>query len=985
MYPNSGGFRAMIEVLSESYRAALAAMTVSGPRSLLRRAEMEAEERGGGDVGPGALSAHLKSSSLNDPLRKELHIAVARWDVVDKEDGWTDATEARTSERRATIYRLLGLEEGQKQIFDELFPLDSEQTVVISDSFTPWYSQEARAGRADLYYKSYAQYLERKNWAPTALASLDEATSDVVSRLSDPQQAEPYQSKGLVVGYVQSGKTANFTGVIAKSIDAGYRLIIVLTGTIDVLRRQTQRRIDMELVGKENIVRGVDPLDSELRARVDYYDDPDWEAKFVEYGFLPSMNNLPDIIRLTTAKKDYQDLGSGIVALEFDKRDKTLPLWSAENLPYSSARIAIVKKNSSVLKKLLIDIRRVRNKTHEIPTLIIDDESDQASINTSNPDSWKSGERTRTAINKAISELLELMPRAQYVGYTATPFANVFVDPSDAQDIFPKDFLISLKRPPGYMGVADFHDMEKLDAEDRTYANSNEMALIRDATTASGAPKLGECIDAFVLTGAVKLYRAARSEETYRHHTMLVHESVKQTDHKETAEEVHGLWQEGAYSSPKGLARLKELYEKDILPVCRARSGTYSYPEEFKDLVPYIGQAIAKITEVSSNPVIVVNGDKAMANEEVDFDKREVWRILVGGTKLSRGFTVEGLTISYYRRKTRQADTLMQMGRWFGFRTGYRDLVRLYVGRSEPDGKTTVDLYEAFEAIVKDEEAFRDQLRQYSVMVDGRPQITPKDIPPLVSQHLPWLRPAARNKMFNAELVVRKSPGSLVIPLAYPQQRKDMAHNYSAVEPLLAAASQKVRLLVPELENVQATSFEAFIGEVDSATVIGAVECIRWSFPDYFRPDIAFLRKVCGSGATWLVIAPQTAEADRRRDLPGVGERTVVKRDLRAGRDMLWGEPTDRKHRPAAQFIAGSFPDYGDTQLAARRKDNMGAILIYPMALDPEGLPEAPSRDEVVLAVGWITPAGATYGDPRLVQFRVKNTAWPNAAIVSTE
>lgn len=238
--------------------------------------------------------------------------------------------------------------------------------------------------------------------------------------------------------------------------------------------------------------------------------------------------------------------------------------------------------------------------------------------------------------------------------------------------------------------------------------------------------------------------------------------------------------------------------------------------------------------------------------------------------------------------------------------------------------------------------------------------------------------------MFNAELVVRKSPGSLVIPLAYPQQRKDMAHNYSAVEPLLAAASQKVRLLVPELENVQATSFEAFIGEVDSATVIGAVECIRWSFPDYFRPDIAFLRKVCGSGATWLVIAPQTAEADRRRDLPGVGERTVVK-EIFVPAGICCGEPTDRKHRPAAQFIAGSFPDYGDTQLAARRKDNMGAILIYPMALDPEGLPEAPSRDEVVLAVGWITPAGATYGDPRLVQFRVKNTAWPNAAIVSTE
>ncbi|MEQ9435656.1 Z1 domain-containing protein [Hyphomonas sp.] len=975
----------MTDFLPKCYRAALAAMSVSGPGPLLLRAEMEANISGGGDVGSAALNAYLKASALNDPLRKELHIAVSRWDVADPETKWADATEARTLERRQLIYRLLGLEEVQKQAFDLLFPLDSEQTVVISDSFTPWYSPEIRAKRGDLYYNSYSQYLADKNWEPTALASLDEATSDVVSRLSDPQQAEPYQSKGLVVGYVQSGKTANFTGVIAKSIDAGYRLIIVLTGTIDVLRRQTQRRIDMELVGKENILRGSNLDDPALRAREDYTDDPDWERKFVEYGFLPSTKHYPDIIRLTSANGDYKDLKAGIVTLEFEKRDINKPLWDPDNLPYSSARIAIVKKNKSVLTKLLTDIKRVRTPTHEIPTLIIDDESDQASINTSDPKKWASAEPERNAINDAISKLLELMPRAQYVGYTATPFANVFVDPRDAQNIFPKDFLVSLKRPPGYMGVADFHDMEKLDPEDRTFENSNEKALIRDATTDSGEPKLDECIDAFVLTGAVKLYRASKGEQTYRHHTMLIHESVKQTDHKDTAEDVYRLWREGAYSSPKGLDRLRKLYEKDMLPVCRARAGVYSYPEAFGDLVPYIGEAIAKITEVSSNPVIVVNGDKAVANEEVDFDKRAVWRILVGGTKLSRGFTVEGLTISYYRRKTKQADTLMQMGRWFGFREGYSDLVRLYVGRSEPDGKKTVDLYEAFEAIVKDEEAFRDQLRQYSVLVEGRPQITPKQIPPLVSQHLPWLRPAARNKMFNAEVVVRKSPGSPVIPLAYPQIPKETKHNYSAVEPLFAAASEKVRLRVPELKNVQATSFEAFVGEVNSTTVLAAIEAIRWSFEDYMRPDIAFLRTVCQSGASWLVIAPQTNEAGNRKNLPGVGERTVVKRDLRAGRNMLWGEPTDRKHRPAAQFVAGAFPDYGDEELKARLKDNMGAILIYPMAPDPKNLPDAPTRDQVVLALGWITPSGNTYGDPRLVQFRVKNTALPNAAIVSTD
>ena len=418
----------------------------------------------------------------------------------------------------------------------------------------------------------------------------------------------------------------------------------------------------------------------------------------------------------------------------------------------------IVKKNKAVLEKLVKDLKSIKTPRHEIPALIIDDEFDQASINTSNPETWAAGRPIKTAINKCISELLGLIPRAQYVGYTATPFANVFIDPSDAKDIFPKDFLISLERPVGYMGVRDFHDLDSnLEPDQRTVANSNEKAYVRDVR--DNDTKMQESIDAFVLTGALKLYRTALNGIPSRHHTMLVHASVKQVEHAALATSIRDLWRNSGYSNPSGLARLRALYEADILPVCRARASTFAVPKQFDDLLPHIAKTISKVT-LSQDPVMIVNGDKEMASEEVDFDKREVWRILVGGTKLSRGFTVEGLTISYYRRKTKQADTLMQMGRWFGFRPGYQDLVRLYIGREEPDGSSTLDLYEAFEAIVRDEEAFRDQLRQYAELVNGHPQITPKEIPPLVSQHLPWLKPAARNKMFNAELVVRRSPGT---------------------------------------------------------------------------------------------------------------------------------------------------------------------------------------------------------------------------------
>ena len=195
-----------------------------------------------------------------------------------------------------------------------------------------------------------------------AAMQLDDLTADEPGRASGLHLCGPHGF--LRIGrfvveclHVQSGKTANFTDVIGKAIDAGYRLVVVLTGTIDVLRKQTQRRIDMELVGKENILRGVDPNDPETAIHVDYQDDPDW-AKFVEFGFLPSSVNCPDIIRLTGRDFDYKSLRAGIVALEFEKVDKTRPLIAPVNLPSSSARIVVVK-NKAVLKKFASSRSRV--------------------------------------------------------------------------------------------------------------------------------------------------------------------------------------------------------------------------------------------------------------------------------------------------------------------------------------------------------------------------------------------------------------------------------------------------------------------------------------------------------------------------------------------------------------------------------------------------------------------------------------------------
>ena len=666
---------------------------------------------------------------------------------------------------------------------------------------------------------------------------------------------------------MQSGKTANIAGVLAKAIDAGYRLIIVMTGTIDLLREQTQRRIDMELVGVENILRGVDPEDAEMISSVDYQDDPDWD-RFIKHGLLPSTQNRPDIIRLTNHRfagktGDYRSLLAGITALEFEKRDNTLPLNDRRNLDHCSARLVVVKKNKSVLTRLVRDLKSIKPKLAEIPALIVDDESDHASVNTIDRRRWRQGQRQRTAINGLIAQLLELLPRAQYVGYTATPFANVFIDPDDAQDIFPKDFLVALTRPPGYMGASDFHDLDPgTDEHDQTVQNSREQAHIRNLVAPRDDParrsaEVRQALTMFVLTGAIKLYRKQNGGPEFRHHTMLAHESVRRDDHISLANEIHEAWQYAGFNSPSGLPYMRELYENDIVPTNRLLDEG-QLPATFDDLRPFIGDAVARITE-TGDPVIIVNSDRDVQRENVDFDKRPVWRVIVGGAKLSRGFTVEGLTVSYYRRRTGQADTLMQMGRWFGFRQGYHDLVRLYIDRAVQVGQRTLDLYEAFGAIMRTEELFRDELRRYAELVDGKPQIRPAQVPPLVTQHLPWLRPTARNKMFNARLDVRRLREAE--PVAYPKRPADIEHNYNVMLPLMQGLDQQNGFSFPR--KTGRGTYSSRYGIVTHGDLHSCLAQLTWSYTDHFEPDLAFLEEMSDCVDDWIILMPQLKRGSR--------------------------------------------------------------------------------------------------------------------------
>ncbi|MGW0574977.1 Z1 domain-containing protein [Streptomyces sp. NPDC002920] len=916
------------------------------------------------------------------------------WDFAE-EPQWAPAVPARTDVRRTAVYDRLRFGSDLRKALDIAVPVAKipGPTVITSD-FTPWYTP-ARAASRPFYWSSYEQKLRDKGWSDSAIASLDEASRAVVERLTDPEQEAARQAKGLVVGYVQSGKTANFTGVAAKAIDAGYRLVIVLGGTLNLLRAQTQRRLDMELIGQENILRGADITDLDSLVGVDYVgdDDSEWD-EFVQHGARPSVLGAFDIERLTTRDRDYKILAQGIRALEFEKREPTRPLHDPANLHHAAARILVVKKNKSVLTKLVKDLKQINGLLGELPALIIDDESDQASVNTLDPKKWEQGSTERTAINGLLSQLLELLPRAQYVGYTATPFANVFIDPGDDKDVFPSDFLISLPRPSGYMGAQEFHDLDSaIPSAERTYANSQEKTHIRGIYESTG-DRLQEAMDSFVLSGALKLYRADHGvpDGPFRHHTMLAHQSVRKDDHADLALLINSMWHQAGYSSTAGHERLASLWASDFAPASAARASDLPAPASYIELRPYVHKARQRIGS-GGQPVIVVNGDSDRYFDQLnlDFDRTpHVWKILVGGTKLSRGFTVEGLTITYYRRTTQQADTLMQMGRWFGFRPGYQDLVRLFIGREEPFGrKSYADLYEAYEAICRDEETFREQLAQYAVMVDGQPQIRPMDVPPLVAQHLPWLRPSARNKMFNAELVEIRSPGRPIEPAAYPVSSAALRRNTERWRSVLASlgASPIVFTNPPDDSSSLPRSFEALTGTVTHSTLVGVLSQLDWERSGHFDPHLTYLRQLDGTLAKvddWLLVSPRlTANTRVEASVLGSLPLSLVRRTRQTGKTSF-GRIASVEHRHAAQRLIDAASSVAEAQAvhSARVGPTTGVMLLYPVVegdshSDVQGAVRNGTADpsKIVMAFTLIPPASAVSADRRLVRFRAKKRA----------
>ena len=521
-----------------------------------------------------------------------------------------------------------------------------------------------------VYWPRLRQYLlTTRGWPPPAVQSIDDATDRILDSLEDPHGDRDFDRRGLVVGYVQSGKTANYTALIAKAADTGYRLFIVLTGIHNQLRQQTQRRLNAELVGSE-----------------------------------PGGVMLPADERRTWLTFTTTDLLG----------DFTPGTVDTAALAGGQPALIVSKKNASVLRRLNQWLETLPAATREtLPVIVIDDEADQASPNTRSnrpfPDVDEDGDDRDVAemlaesppsrINELIRGLLNGFPRVAYVGYTATPFANVLIDHQAEDrvvgaDIYPRSFIVDLPRPHDYygperiFGSGDDADSPAMDVIRRVPDDDLHLLIPDTRDDAQDfdpqlPDSLRDAIDSFVLGGAARYQRGDGDEPT----TMLIHTThytrVQQRLHEVIARYMTELRDEWRYNWQHGLEdRLRERWENDFRPVTRSENVAADVP--FAEIREHIGTLL-------EHPIETLQLNSA-SEDILDYNRDASLKVVVvGGNRLSRGLTLEGLLVSYYVRRANAYDTLMQMGRWFGYRSNYADLTRIY---------TTADLEQWFRDLV---------------------------------------------------------------------------------------------------------------------------------------------------------------------------------------------------------------------------------------------------------------------------------------------
>jgi hypothetical protein len=634
----------------------------------------------------------------------------------------------------------------------------------------------ARRGEIEWqFWGAYRRYLVKRGLALDVVGRLDSITDDVLGRLERPKRPGAWDRRGMVVGQVQSGKTSNYTGLICKAADAGYKLIVVLAGMHNSLRAQTQRRLDEGFLG----------LDSRTQIGKERQRQIGVGAGGARHPAAWSMTSSDE-------KGDFSIRVAGQIAGRLG----------------GDPIILVIKKNARILENLTewittsngrLDPATGRKIVPELPMLVIDDEADNASVNTKeveyeiDEDGNVISEADPARINGLIRRLLRSFERSTYVGYTATPFANIFIDdqeesPGYGEDLFPRSFILRIPPPSNYLGPAEIFGITAVnDPQGQERPAQPIVRLLNDYDdwvpdrhrnhlVPGLVPHSLRCaMRAFVLVCAA---RAARGQ-TAEHNSMLVHVTrfvaVQGHVRDQIDQELQRLKDRLRYGDGQGPERLRrelsEQWESDFAATSQTMGVA---PTAWSEVDAQLADACARIE------VRAVNGSAGDALEYIDHPEG-VSVIAVGGDKLSRGLTLEGLSVSYYLRASRMYDTLMQMGRWFGYRPGYADLCRLY---------TTVELRDWYRDITVANEELLAKFDEMAA-VGGNP----KDFALYVRSSPDGLLVTARTKMRNGREMYLTFSGEIIETINYAREVTRHRETFARVEAFLERQSHDGRLI----------------------------------------------------------------------------------------------------------------------------------------------------------------------------------------------
>ncbi len=612
--------------------------------------------------------------------------------------------------------------------------------MVDDESFRPWLD-EAKASIDPFYWDRYKKLLHKNGLPQDVITTTDELTDRILGRLGNPGLDEKWDRRGMVVGHVQSGKTANYTGLICKAADAGYRLIVVIAGIHNNLRNQTQERIDEGFIGRDTGRLATQGKKGNRAIGVGLFDD-----RHVPVGLT---NTLADF-RKDTASTNTSQIDS-----------------------YKVPVVLVIKKNHNTLRNLLDWLRensaRGDDQMIDQPMLLIDDEADNASINT------KYSKDEITKINGQIRDLLNMFHRSCYVGYTATPFANIFVDPDQydealKEDLFPKHFIVGLDAPSNYFGAKKIFIDGIPDDGDPVwlrYITDNEDVLPMkhriDQTVDELPESLKEAVRAFLIARTIRNLRGQAS----KHCSMLVNASrftdVQGLLRNRLHQYVGGIQDSLRVNGARGDAALRDAMIADLHE---------TWEREYFDAEPDWSKVLAAMLEAVAAAKVVEVNSRANGLDYTGESNVGQTVIAVGGFSLSRGLTLEGLTVTWFLRNTMMYDTLMQMGRWFGYRGGYEDLCRIWMPS---------DAIDWYAHIAEASEELHLELKKME-----KAKATPSDFGLAVRSHPASLLVTARNKMGSGQKHILIGLSNAWVETAkITAKPKELAANHEAAVRLL--------------------------------------------------------------------------------------------------------------------------------------------------------------------------------------------------------